>query len=598
MNLTRVIFLIVLFSSSFLSCLRAQESPCVQIFYDQQPPDESNRFFGRIHTIFIQNLIGHFPRWHQYVSPIQKYSEGQLERCEANIYLGTYFRAEVPPSFFVDFVKTKRQVMWLGYHLWELPKDELAQIFGVEFKGLSKLDHDSADPTGRPSFFKYFHYKGEVFEKYGEFDPKEPKKFNAAFELNILNRLPGTAPESEVVAWAEHSATHERIPYVIVNQNRWYMAESPFSFGTEKDRYLIFTDLLFDLLKEKPIYTQTRPAFVRFEDIHPNLPLWQLDAYTQVFEATRAPFSISLIPIFADPLMVQVDDPAERFVTIAQKKYFREFLARAEAKGASIIYHGITHQYRNIKNPFNGVSGDDFEFWDGVNHQPIPEDSPTYVINRLQSGWELLNSVGITPVAWLTPHYQASPLDFVLFSQLFHWNIGRVTYFPHQIQQVGRLPDELSFDVSGGSLQEERQKILEKVDVRFPKNLKPSGQFFPYEIWGDVYGQLLIPENLGNVQPFLNEQVHKTQNIYDMLESAKRNRVLRDHWASLFIHPVLIMPSWEEGLGEYPGDGRKVTELLDGIQKLGYEFIDLKEWVKKHPRPLRPNPKELSIENF
>jgi uncharacterized protein YdaL len=216
----------------------------------------------------------------------------------------------------------------------------------------------------------------------------------------------------------------------------------------------------------------------------------------------------------------------------------------------------------------------------------------------LKSGWELLNSVGITPVAWLTPHYQASPLDFVLFGQVFHWNIGRVVYFPHQNKQEGRLPDDLTFDVGDTSNHESRLDILEKTEVTFPRELKPSGQFFPYEIWGDVYGQRLIPENLGNVQPFLNEQVHKTQNINDMLECAKRNRVLRDHWASLFIHPVLILPSWEEGLGEYPGDGRPVLELLNGIQALGYEFIDLKDWTKIHTKSIRPAPKDLANEVF
>jgi uncharacterized protein YdaL len=598
MRWTTPLCLLLLFFSGCALRLNAQELPCIQIFYDQTPKEEANHYFGRIHTLFIQNLLGHFPRWQQIVSPIQNYSEGQLEQCEANIYLGTYFRAEVPKPFLTDFIKTRHQVMWLGYHLWDFPEEILSQTFGVSFKGLSRLDHDSTKPESRPNYFKYFHYKGEVFEKYGEFDPKDPKKFNSAFELTVLERVEGKGPESQVVAWAEHSSTREKIPYVIVNKNKMYVAESPFSFATEKDRYLIFTDLLFDLLQEKPIYSQIRPAFVRFEDIHPNLPLWQLDAYTRIFETVGVPFGISLIPIFADPLMVQVDDRAERFVTIAQKNYFRGFLSRAEDRRASIIFHGVTHQYKNIKNPFNGLSGDDFEFWDGVNLKPIPEDTPTFVLNRLNSGWELLTAVGITPVAWLTPHYQASPLDFILFGQVFRWNIGRVVYFPHQNKQEGRLPDELTFDVGEISKHQSRLDVLGKTEVNFPRELKPSGQFFPYEIWGDVYGQRLIPENLGNVQPFLNEQVHKTQNIGEMLESAKRNRVLRDHWASLFIHPVLILPSWEEGLGEYPGDGRPVIELLDGIRALGYEFIDLKEWVKTNPRAIRPAPKDLVDEVF
>ncbi|NDD04336.1 MAG: DUF2334 domain-containing protein, partial [Proteobacteria bacterium] len=286
--------------------------PCIQIFYDQAPSEEPNRFFGRIHTLFIQNLMGHFPRWQQIIVPIQQYSKNQLDKCDANIYLGTYFKSEPPKPFLSDFVKTKRNVMWLGYHLWMLPEKDLAQLFGVSFKGLSSLGEDQ-------SFFKYYHYKGEVFEKYGEWDAKDPRKFNAAFELVVLEQSESPPPESHIISWAEHSKSHNKIPYLVVNQNHWYMAESPFAFATEKDRYLIFTDLLFDFLNEAPRRVGNRPAFVRFEDIHPNLPLWQLETYTHIFETAGIPFSISLIPIFADPLMVQVDDKAERFVTIAQR---------------------------------------------------------------------------------------------------------------------------------------------------------------------------------------------------------------------------------------------------------------------------------------
>ena len=598
MILMKLIILGLVIMTPFLSCATADQHPCIQIFYDAPPPDEPNRFFGRIHALFIQNLLGHFPEWHQIVSPVHRYAPGQMERCEANIYLGTYFKSAPPSHFFEDFARTDRQVMWLGYHIWELPQKDLERLFGIDFKGLTRLDHDLSSTGLRPHFFRDFHYKGEVFEKYGEWDPKDPKRFVAAFELVRLERKEASANESHVLAWAEHTGTHEKIPYVIVNKNHWYMAESPFAFATEKDRYLIFTDLLFDFLKESSKHSGPRQAFVRFEDIHPNLPLWQLDAYTGVFEQAHIPFSISLIPIFADPLMVQVDDRAERFVTIADKKHFRDFLSRAQQFGGSIIFHGITHQYHNKKNPFNGLSGDDFEFWDGVNHQPIPEDSVNYVLNRVEDGLELLRSVGISPSAWLTPHYQASPLDFIIFGQVFSWNIGRVVYFPFRQNEVIQLPHELSLFSSEPNLRAHRFETLKNLEVTFPPGLRPSGQFFPFEIWGDVFGQRLIPENLGNIQPFLNEQVHKTQDIDEMIECAKRNRVLRDHWASFFIHPVLIQPQWEEGLGEYPGDGRQVLKLLTSIQSLGYEFIDLKTWVHNQPKYRRPPFQEDFIETF
>ncbi len=529
MRKTLLLFLFIFISNQKCS-LQAQTSPvpCVQIFYDTAPEGEVENHFGRIHALFVQNLMGHFPSWQQKVAPIKTYRRNQLEDCKANIYLGTHFRAEIPKQFLEDFVNTQTNTLWAGYHIWKLDSENLKKIWGVVFKGLSQLDWDSLDSKKRPGFYKLYTYKGEVFEKYGEYDRKDSKKFNAAFEQTLFELCETRPPNSQVVSWAKHNNRIEMAPYVLNNKNLWYIADSPFSFATEKDRYLIFTDLLFDLLEESPLYEKVRPAFVRFEDIHPQIPIWQLDIYTKVFAQAGVPFGISLIPVFSDPFMIRVDDPAERTIVLSQRPYFIDFLNRAKVRGASVILHGVSHQYRNQKNPFNGLSGDDFEFWDGINHRPIPEDSIEYVINRLELGMGLLKGAGLSPQAWLTPHYQASPLDFILFGQLFLWNIGRVTYFPFHTNGIEELHDELRLenDTNLPSHKKLRHSHFEKLKVNYPKNLLPSGQFFPFEIWGDIYGQRLLPENLGNIQPFFNEQVHMTQEPKEILDSARRNRAV------------------------------------------------------------------------
>lgn len=583
----------ILLLGLFSSCLFPENrSPCVQIAYDEVQDQRSANPIGRIHALFLQNLLGHFPRWQQIIFPIQKYQSGQIEKCEVFIYLGTHFNTDISPAFIADFIATKKRVLWAGYHIWKFTPQELMNLWDVSYQGLATLDWDGKDAAGKPGFFKFFDYKGERFEKYGEFDRKHPDKFKASFEIVLFHRESSTSGGSQVLAWAEHSSTGKRSPYVIANQNHYYIADSPFSFMQEKDRYLIFTDLLFDLLQEAPSRNQDRLAFVRFEDIHPDLPIWQLNAYKKSFEKCGVPFAVSVIPIFADPLLVRVDDPADSMVTLLQRPLFLDFLNDSKKAGGSFIFHGVTHQYGRQKNPFTGVSGDDFEFWDGVNNRPIPDDSISYVVNRLTDGQTLFEKAGIQLSAWLTPHYQASPLDFILFGQLFTWGIGRVTYFPFKAYQAQRLPLELTFNRAGAQGAEERWHYLNDLRVTYPEYLNPSGQMFPYEIWGDVYGQRLVPENLGNIQPFLNEQVHMTQNLDQMLASAKRNRVLRDHWASLFIHPVLVLPNQEEGLGSFPGDGTAVSRLIQGIQNLGYRFIDLEEWVQQQQNLLRPPPIE------
>lgn len=583
----------ILFSSSF-----GEANPCIQIFYDKAQKSSNPHFVGRIHALFIQNLMGHFPQWKQRLAPIETYKKGELENCKANIYLGTFYETEIPPSFLFDFVNTKQNVLWAGYGIWKIPSAELSRVLGISYKGLSKLDGSNLDAFGRPTFYKTFTYKGEDFTKYGEYDQKDPKKFNAAFEITLLNLLPERSPKNHVLSWAGHNYHRDQVPYIINQDNRWYIGDSPFSFATEQDRYLIFTDILFDLLEERPLYSEVRPAFVRFEDIHPCLPLWQLEAYRRIFKEAQTPFTISLIPIFADPLMARVDDPAQRFTPLTKAPLFLSFLRTAEEQQGSFIYHGITHQYRDKKNPFNGMSGDDFEFWDAIRNAPLAEDSPTYLLNRLHDGYQLLNQAGITPHAWLTPHYQASPLDFIVFGQIFHWNVGRVTYFPAESTLESLLPEHLSFDRSGSDGHAERLSFFKNLKVSYPEKMHPNGQFFPFEIFGDFYGQRLIPENLGNIQPFLNEQVYKTQDINEMAQSAKRNRVLRDHWASLFIHPVLVYPPSDEGVGDFPGDGKKIVDLLRTIQSLGYQFISLKDWTQQQSLRQRPPREEVRLESF
>src|SRR5690606_12464552 len=116
------------------------------------------------------------------------------------------------------------------------------------------------------------------------------------------------------------------------------------------------------------------------------------------------------IPIYVDAFGVQAHREEERFTPMTEHAGFLEFVKYARERGASFIYHGVTHQGGKRVNPFSGVSGDDFEFWDRVANRPMPGDSPEFVVNRIEDGLRLLEDGGIRPFAWLTPHYQASPL--------------------------------------------------------------------------------------------------------------------------------------------------------------------------------------------
>jgi hypothetical protein len=175
--------------------------------------------------------------------------------------------------------------------------------------------------------------------------------------------------------------------------------------------------------------------------------------------------------------------------------------------------------------------------------------------------------------------------------------MGRMIYFPFIRKGQPSLPDRLklnSFQGDDDQSHLERKRFFNHLRIDYANHVLPSGQFFPFEIYGDSLGQRIIPENVGNVQPYLNEQVMRTLSVDQMVQTMKRNRKLRDTWASYFIHPFLLEQTSSEGLAKFAGDVEEIEKLINQTRQAGYEFIDLKAWVEKAPK-LRTLP---AIERF
>ena len=175
---------------------------------------------------------------------------------------------------------------------------------------------------------------------------------------------------------------------------------------------------------------------------------------------------------------------------------------------------------------------------------------------HLRAGVE---AAGARAAAWETPHYQASPRASRVFARRFDWSVGRAVYFP----------------------------------AGAPESLLPTGQFYPYEIFGDLYGQRLVPENVGNAQPYLNEQVLKSVTVDDMIRIMRRNAVLRDAWASFFVHPSMLDTAAFGGTAARPGDAGELERLVRAAREHGYEFVSLSDWTRRNLRPIRPEPVEV-----
>lgn len=586
------VFVVVLVLSLHPQNLHAVAPKCVNIYFDQSR--DPSYWMGKTYATLLQNLLGHFPEYQQIVSPIEFYKGGDIERCAATFYLGSYFDNAVPSTFFQDFASTTKRVAWLGYNIWNFKPEALARLFGLKYGGLTQLNTKPLTPNGEPTFFKNILYKGETFFKYGKFSKADPKVFLAPFEMTRLLPLdgPDTQEQAQVLARAEHNGTGEQLPYIVQKKNRFYIADIPFSYMHEADRYLVFSDLLFDILDEKPRHGE-HYAFMRIEDVHPLVPLPYLYRITRALLMENIPINISLIPIFYDPLNEYARAPNQDFLPLTGSPEFMQFLTEMKSHNAVMIWHGTTHQLGSVRNPFSAVSGDDFEFWDAKQNRALAEDSSDFALDRLEAGFYELQKAGIFPQFWLTPHYQASPLDYSIFAHTMPWNIGRVIYFNHraELPEVAIADTDLWFSAknTGSEASTRRQAYFRQFKIQVTDS-HWSGQIFPYEIYGDVYGQRLLPEDLGNSQPTANEFVVQPRTTQEMLADAKRNLVLRDIWGSFFYHPQLLEVEADGGEGRFPGDSSELLQLVVEMKKIGYKFIPIDEFAQKNQNLMRPQP--------
>ncbi|MBY0554374.1 DUF2334 domain-containing protein [bacterium] len=564
---------------------------CVQIFYDTTT-DVQYKNLGRTYALMLANLLGHFPEYQQIIGPIDLYQAGDLERCLATFYIGSNYNKTLPPDFLNEYKTTAQRVVWMGYNFWQLGADfENAFGYGVNngdyvFTGVDTA-HTSSD--GKHGYYRDILYKGETFYKFSKWSDSTQTTLVAAFEMTKFLRQTNSAA-STVMAEAQHSTNNEVIPWALKAQNKFFVTEIPFSYIHEADRYFVFADLIFDFLGAAPKHN-AKNAFIRIEDIHSQVELNYLDQAVNILKNNDIVPHIMIIPIYKDP----IPNP-DVIVRMENEPAFAAAIQRYKSEGSVFIWHGITHQYNDLINPFTGISGDDYEFWNFPNVSPVAEDSPSYVLSKFDDGFSSLAQFSISPKLWVSPHYHASALDNVMFGQMFSWVIGRSVYNDFTISGA-KIPDPakpIYFDANNPATAQNRQDYFSTLQVTDVPGFKQFGQLFPYEIYGDMYGQRLLPENLGNVQPDLNEQVVATRSINKILADAQRNLVLRDVWASVFYHPFLLDPNLNAENAGNPSQ-TDLERLVKGIKNMGYNFINLETYSAQNTQTVGKPRIELTV---
>jgi uncharacterized protein YdaL len=485
--------------------------------------DSSGAFgwIGGLHSRMLANLIGHFDLRVQ-VSPIENYQAGDMSSARAVFYLGSTYNTPLPSAFKQDVLATTKPVCWFKYNLW--------QVGGAAFEARHGFRFDYLDQSG----FHAVRYQGETLHK-NQLDPE-------LGSTTILN-----SALASVVSVACREDAVDCLPYIVRSGHFWYVADSPFGFIDEEDRYLIFADLLHDILGVD--HLESHRAIIRLEDVNPTSSPEVLRKIADYLSAEEVPFLVSVIPVYRDPFGTY-NNGVPKTVSVSQSPEFQETLRYMIGKGGQIVLHGYTHQYGEVPNPYSGASADDYEFLrvtfnsDGqiAEFQPVAEDSYQWAQSRVNGALRELRKAGLRAAAWATPHYAASPVDYQAFGTRFPLTIQRVLYFG----ETGNV----SVKRGGWNRRSAPGTTSQMVS-----------QFFPYTIQQDIYGQKVVPENLGNVNMTVVNG-SPGSSLAGMIRIAGKNKVIRDGWASGFFHPYL--------------DLALLQELVAGIKAEGYTFVPLK----------------------
>jgi uncharacterized protein YdaL len=502
-----------------------QADPTTLVLYDTAGP---YGHLGELYAMATANLAGHFGT--VTAKPVSQYTAGMLDSYTAVIYIGsTYYCCDtpdaIPAAFYQDALTTTKPVTWMGANIWNM-----ANAVGVpQFTQKYGWDPTTSyyEDGGSVGTVTQVTYKGQTLTR----------KIPAGQDSGVLrpNVLTGPGyPAVTRLAEGLDSSNGHTFGWAVRSSNLTYLGEIPFAYVSESDRVIVFEDLLFDALA--PDTAERHRAIVRLEDISPNSDPDELRDIADYLYSQQIPYGINVLPVYTDPNGTYNNGVPET-VKLSQRPQLVSALNYMLARGAVLMNHGYTHQYGNAANPYNGVSGDDFEFYrahvDAANSViydgPVAEDSAAWAQGRVDSALAEFAAAGLPrPTLWTTPHYAASAADYQVFSSNFSARLERSLYFAGTLSGVSSDPN------------------------RF------IGQFFPYVV-RDVYGTKVIPENIGNYEPdeFNN---HPPRLPADLIASAKANLAVRDGFASFFYHPYFPV--------------QPLRETIEGIKALGYTFVD------------------------
>jgi uncharacterized protein YdaL len=471
-------------------------------------------WLGEDYGIMAANIVSHGSKFtvHEAIN----YTSGELNGYTGLIYIGSTYGEPLPAALLNDVLATTKPVLWMGDNIWELSAQ--ASNFAGQY-GFTPMYFDFTNTLT-------VTYKGVALQRNA-----------SAVPSGLLQTVINTPSMATVLAAATND-TGGTVNWATRGANLTYIGEVPFAYTGPNDRYLAAVDLIGAV--SNPSMPARKRALVRIEDVGPDADPTELRAIADYLSGQGVPFSVAVYPYYVDPNGYYNNGVAQ-YIHLKQSPSVISALKYMKTKGGTLIMHGYTHQYSNIADPYSGVSADDFEFYlshiDSANYviydTPPPVDSATWAQGRIQSGFQEFANAGLqSPTVFEPPHYAASAIDYQVFNSMFTARYDRGLY------ATGWCPN----GVCGTGT---------------PNYTEIYGQFFPYLV-RDIYGTVVIPEQLGNVE-LVEFNNNPPRLPADILLSANCNTVIQDGVMSFFFHPYL--------------DISYLEQIVTGLKALGYTFV-------------------------
>ncbi|MFH0989507.1 MAG: DUF2334 domain-containing protein [bacterium] len=428
----------------------------------------------------LATLFGHFDV-KSTIKGVNQYTAGEMNGYDLVYYLGDKFKNTPPTNFLNDILTTRKDIVWLNTGFAEFSKThDVQKTFGFS---VSAIDSSSG--------YEIVKSGTKVFTK-GD-------KPTAVIQIADRELV-------KVLATTYSPSRKKEIPYIVKSKNLTYIGDSPFSYASETDRYLLFADMLHDILGEQ--HEESHSAIIRIEDISPMDDPERLRDIADLFASHNVPFLVGVIPFYVNP-------STGTRLGLSDKPELVDALKYVVHNGGALVMHGSTHQYK-------GVTASDFEFWNQMTNKPIADESESTFSKKIESGIQEFMKNGLYPIVWETPHYTGS---FLLYKTI-------AKYFSSAM---------------------EPRLAIEDID---------QSQFFPYIIAKDLFGQKLYPENLGYV-PFDEDPRIGEEAVQTILRGAKANLAVRDGFAACFFHSFNELDLLEELVDGILALGYKFYDLRD-----------------------------------